>query len=47
MLEMIHRKIMENVLARILKAGMFSIIADETMDASIQEQMSIVIRFRY
>ena len=24
---------------------MFSIIADETMDASIQEQMSIVIRF--
>ena len=45
MLEMVHRRIMEAVLTRIRKAGMFSIIADEAMDASIQEQMSIVIRF--
>ena len=45
MLEMVHHKIKEAVLPRIRKAGMFSIIADETMDASIQEQMSIVIRF--
>ena len=37
MLEMVHRKIMEAVLPKIRKAGMFSVIADETMDASIQE----------
>ena len=45
MLEMVHRKIMEAVLHRIRKAALFSIIADETMDASIQEQTSIVIKF--
>ena len=45
MLEMVHRGIMEAVSPRIRKAGIFSIIADETMDATIQEQMSIVISF--
>ena len=45
MLKIVDVEIMETVLSRIRKSGIFAIIAYETTDASVEEQMSIIIRY--
>ena len=45
MISLIGKIIQQNIVDKIKKAGFFSIIADETMDISRLEQISLCVRY--
>ena len=45
MIEIVGQSVLEAVVVKVKEAGMFSVLMDETTDASHQEQLSVMVRF--
>ena len=45
MIDIIGKSILETVVSKVKEAGIFSVLMDETTDASHQEQVSVMVRF--